>query len=145
MNRNCQSDVGRLKSVLIKHARDAFVSQGAVDRQWRDLNYTQQPSFEAAVEEYDRFAAVLTDFDIELHFLPQDASVGLDSIYPRDASIVCEKGAILCNMGKAARDGVHTESELWPLVKLTPSAANRSRFGVWNFASGFNALESPNP
>ena len=29
--------------------------------------------------------------------------VGLDSLYARDASIVCDKGVILCNMGKAAR------------------------------------------
>jgi len=29
--------------------------------------------------------------------------VGLDSIYVRDASVVCDRGAILCSMGKVAR------------------------------------------
>ena len=29
--------------------------------------------------------------------------VGLDSLYVRDASVVCDRGAILCSMGKEAR------------------------------------------
>jgi len=40
---------------------------------------------------------------MELHFLPREKSVGLDSLYARDASIICNKGIILCNMGKAKR------------------------------------------
>ena len=103
MNSKCQSDVGRLKSVLIKHARDAFGSQGAIERQWQELNYTEEPSFDGAVAEYDRFVALLGELGVESRFLPQNDTVGLDSMYTRDASIVCEKGAILCNMGKAAR------------------------------------------
>ncbi|MCH7945385.1 MAG: hypothetical protein IIC73_05140, partial [Armatimonadetes bacterium] len=103
MNENCQSEVGKLKSVLIKHARDAFVGESTIDEQWRGLNYTERPSFDLAVAEYDRFVALLSGFGIETHFLPQDQTVGLDSLYTRDASIICDKGAILCNMGKAAR------------------------------------------
>ncbi|MCH8967224.1 MAG: hypothetical protein IID43_06060 [Planctomycetes bacterium] len=103
MNENCQSEVGRLKSVLLKHARDAFVGESAIDEQWRELKYTERPSFGAAVAEYDRFVALLAGFGVETHFLPQDQTVGLDSKYTRDASIVCEKGAILCSMGKEAR------------------------------------------
>lgn len=103
MNRDCQSEVGRLKSVLIKHARDAFGCDSTIAEQWRELNYTEQPAFDRAVAEYERFVALLVEFGVETHFLPQDATAGLDSMYTRDASIICEKGAILCSMGKAAR------------------------------------------
>lgn len=103
MNKNCQSDIGKLRSVLIKHARDAFVDDSAIAEQWRELNYTGQPSFERAVGEYDRFVALLAGLGVETHFLPQDQSVGLDSMYTRDASVICERGAIICNMGKEAR------------------------------------------
>ncbi len=35
--------------------------------------------------------------------LPKADGVGLDSIYVRDASVVCDRGVILCNMGKPQR------------------------------------------
>jgi N-dimethylarginine dimethylaminohydrolase len=55
------------------------------------------------VEEYDRFVEHLEGFGITLHFLPKSEVVGLDSLYVRDASMVCNKGVILCNMGKPDR------------------------------------------
>ena len=39
-----------------------------------------------------------------MEFLPPTQSTGLDSIYVRDASVVCEHGVILCNMGKVERE-----------------------------------------
>lgn len=98
-----QSDVGAIRTLLIKHARDAFVSDEAIDRQWQELNYSARPDLAGAVEEYDRFVALLEGFGIDVHFLPRDERVSLDSLYPRDAAIPCSKGMILCNMGKAAR------------------------------------------
>jgi N-dimethylarginine dimethylaminohydrolase len=98
----CQSDVGRIKRLLLKHVKDAFVSEEAIDRQWRALGYGGRPDLTGAVAEYDRLVALLESFGIELHFLPEDAC-GLDSLYVRDASIVCDRGVILCNMGKDGR------------------------------------------
>ena len=86
-----QSDVGAIESLLIKHVRDAFVSDQRIDRQWERLNYRGRPDLARAVDEYDRFVALLRGFDIDLHFLPGSAEVGLDSLYARDASIVCDK------------------------------------------------------
>jgi N-dimethylarginine dimethylaminohydrolase len=40
-----------------------------------------------------------------VHFLPRDQETTLDSIYPRDASIVSPHGVILGAMGKAQRAG----------------------------------------
>lgn len=100
-----QSDVGAIETLALKHVRAAFSSDASVERQWQDLNYAGKPDYEKAIAEYERFAELLGSFGIEILYLPDDDAVGLDSIYVRDASIVCDKGLILCNMGKPARSG----------------------------------------
>ena len=99
-----QSEVGTITRLLLKHARDAFVSQSAIDAQWRALNFTAPPDFAKAIAQYDRFVAAVTAAGAETHFLPASDSVGLDSIYVRDASIVCDRGVVVCSMGKPLRE-----------------------------------------
>ena len=41
----------------------------------------------------------------QIDFLPVDDRTNLDSIYVRDASVVCARGVILCRMGKRLRAG----------------------------------------
>jgi len=89
--------------VAVKRAGDAFGSEAAVDRQWRELGYTARPELAAATAEYERFLALLGTAGVEVLCLPPGDSVGLDSLYARDASIVCDAGVILCNMGKPQR------------------------------------------
>ncbi|MHC4481616.1 MAG: dimethylarginine dimethylaminohydrolase family protein [Planctomycetota bacterium] len=98
-----QSDVGPLDAVIAKHPREAFVDQQSIDRQWRKLNYLGRPHYSRAVDESDRFLALLAEAGADVHLLGADTAVGLDSIYPRDAAVMCDQGAILCNMDKAAR------------------------------------------
>jgi N-dimethylarginine dimethylaminohydrolase len=98
-----QSEVGRLRRVVVKHTRDAFGDARSIERQWRDLRYLSAPDVGAAAAEYERFLAVLDAAGREILPLPPDATVGLDSIYARDVSIVCDRGVILCNMGKPQR------------------------------------------
>ena len=98
-----QSEVGRLLSVAVKPAGDAFRSAAVVDREWRDLGYTAPPELTAATSEYGAFLALLEALGADVLCLPPDDSVGLDSLYARDASIVCDGGVILCNMGKPQR------------------------------------------
>ena len=100
-----QSEVGAIRRIILKHPRDVFVSDENIASQWRELHYEAQPDFARATSEYDEFAKLLQGFEIEMHFLPESRDTGLDSIYVRDAVIVCDKGAILCNMGKQARMG----------------------------------------
>jgi N-dimethylarginine dimethylaminohydrolase len=97
------NEAGTLRRVLLKHARDAFRSQAAIDAQWRALNFTAPPDFDAALAEYDRFIDAITAAGAEPQFLPAADDVTLDSIYVRDASIVCDRGVVLCRMGKALR------------------------------------------
>jgi len=99
------SEVGCITRLVVKHARDAFVGPGPIAEQWRALHFTEPPGFTQAVAEYDRFLEVLSESGAAIHVLPAGEGVGLDSIYVRDASVVCDRGAISCRMGKAAREG----------------------------------------
>jgi N-dimethylarginine dimethylaminohydrolase len=103
MNRSAQTDVGTLKTVLLKHARDAFRDAATVASAWRHLNYLAPPDPGRAAAESDRFTALIEAMGARVHWLPPDEVTGLDSIYVRDASIASGRGMILCNMGKAAR------------------------------------------
>ncbi|MGI9543757.1 MAG: dimethylarginine dimethylaminohydrolase family protein [Cyclobacteriaceae bacterium] len=101
MNTTYQSEVGKLKSLLLKSVEDAFVDQLTINKQWHPLNYLQEPDLERAKQEYQQFEMHLGD--VERHYLPQNQKVTLDSIYCRDASIATDQGMIICNMGKGAR------------------------------------------
>ena len=88
---------------MLKHARDAFRDAGVIAREWEPLNFSAPPDLSRAVAEYDAFAAVLRDHGADVELLPRSDDVSMDSIYVRDASIVCDRGVVLCRMGKALR------------------------------------------
>ncbi len=90
--------------MLLKRPEEAFVNQPAIDRQWQILHYADRPVLEKAVLEHRGFSALLESLGVDTHYLPRDDSVGLDSIYVRDASVVCDRGVVLCRMGKDARE-----------------------------------------
>lgn len=99
------SEYGRLSAVLMMHARDAFVSDERIARQWKPLNYSAPPDFSRALDEYDRFVEIVAGSGAEIVHLRSDGSLTLDSIYTRDASVSADAGVILCSMGKEARSG----------------------------------------
>ena len=92
-----------IKTLLLKSAEHAFVSQDKLDAEWQRLNYTACPDFARARAEYDAFVNLLQPHVQEILYLPPDESVTIDSIYVRDASIVTPRGMILCSMGKDDR------------------------------------------
>ena len=98
-----QSDVGQIERILLKHARDAFRDDELIAAQWQQLNYLAPPDLARAIEEYDKLVALFEGWGIEVVFAPADPAVGLDSIYVRDAAVLCDRGAVLCNMGKPGR------------------------------------------
>ena len=99
------SEVRPIRSLFLKHPRQAWLGQDHIRAQWRDLRYAGEPDFARAVEEYDRFAEILRQSVLELLLLPEDPRTGLDSIYVRDAAVVTDGGLILCRMGKELRRG----------------------------------------
>lgn len=97
------NEYGLITRLLVKHARDAFRSQADCDREWRTLNFTAAPDLRRARADYDAFLKLLSSEGAQLELLPADRRVSLDSIYVRDASLVCDRGVILCEMGKPQR------------------------------------------
>jgi arginine deiminase len=98
-----QSEVNQIKSLLLKHPKDAFISQENIQSQWKKLNYLASPDYAKTVEEYDSFVEHLKKVIPEIYYLPQNDKTGLDSVYVHDPVIITNKGAILCNMGKERR------------------------------------------
>ena len=62
-----QSEVGRIKRLLLKHPRDAFLSQENIQAQWKELNYSNRPDFDRALEEYDKLVGIMERFIPEIH------------------------------------------------------------------------------
>jgi len=99
------SEIGSLKTVLLKHPRQAWVDGEHVRMQWKALGYSEEPDLGRAAAEYDRFLEIIRRSVPEILFMPEDGRTGLDSIYVRDAALVTRHGVILCNMGKKLREG----------------------------------------
>lgn len=97
------SEFGKLRTVFLKSAKNAFVSDIQLSEQWRELNYLSRPDYDAAIDEYKEFENCLINADIGLQFFPNNPNTSIDSIYCRDASIATDFGMIICNMGKAGR------------------------------------------
>jgi len=97
------SEFNKLRTVFLKPAKNAFVSDIHLSEQWRELNYLARPDYDAALDEYQEFENCLINANVSLLFFPHNADVGIDSIYCRDASIATDFGMIICNMGKEGR------------------------------------------
>ena len=148
------SEHGRLTAVLVKHARDAFVGDEVIAAQWKNLNFSAPPDFGRAIAEYDAFLDILAGCGTEIHALPRDGRVTLDSIYTRDASILGANGVILASMGKKQRAGEPAvqEQELrrWGLPiagSIVPPAQIEGGDLVWldstTLAVGLGARTNP--
>jgi N-dimethylarginine dimethylaminohydrolase len=98
------SEVGRLRRVVLKHARDAFDGPAKIGREWQPLGFTAPPNFPQALDEFEHFAALIASTGAHIDWLPQAPGADLDSIYVRDASIVSPAGLVLCRMGKPLRE-----------------------------------------
>ncbi len=98
-----QSEVNQIKNLLLKHPKDAFISQENIQAQWKELNYSEPPDYKKSLEEYDDLVEILRAYVPEIHFLPQHEQTGLDSIYVHDQLIITDKGVVLCSMGKERR------------------------------------------
>ena len=99
------SEVGTLVRVALKHPRDAFIDDKTIAAQWRALRFSAPPDLPRAIDEFERFVAIIEETGARVDLLSADPQTTLDSIYVRDASLVCDRGVILCTMGKPARAG----------------------------------------
>lgn len=107
------SDIGPWSHIVVHHARQAFGGDEKIAREWRALNFTAAPDFGRAVDQYDRFVALLRTSGAQIvdsalgtahsALSTEHPALTLDAIYVRDASVMCARGAILCRMGKPER------------------------------------------
>jgi N-dimethylarginine dimethylaminohydrolase len=98
-----QSETAFLERVIVRHPNDAFVDQATIESQWERLTYRSPPDFARAVKEYELFIDALASQGAEVIYAGSGDGLSMDSLYARDASIICDRGAILCRMGKQAR------------------------------------------
>ena len=103
MSFGCQSMVGKIERVLVKHAADAFVSSEKLRAEWEELNYFGCPDYDQALGEFESFLDLLKRFVPEIHYLPENDRVSVDSIYVHDSVIITRRGAVLCNMTREQR------------------------------------------
>lgn len=122
------SETGTIAQVVVKHARDAFGDAARIEAEWRALNFLDAPDMRAALSEYDTFLELVGSNGADVRLLPPTGEVGLDSIYTRDAMAIVPAGAVLCRMGKPAREG-------------EPSVQSRA-FKSWGIAVAGH-IESP--
>ena len=103
MPHTLQSDTGALKKVIVKSATDAFVGPARLAAEWQALRFTGCPDYTRACAESEALSALLRRLGVEVLPLPRDETQSIDSIYARDAGVVCDRGLILCSMGKSTR------------------------------------------
>lgn len=84
MFQGSQSMVKKLKTVIIKHPREAFISQAHLDASWKTFHYTDCPDWDKALQEYEKFEAILREHVANVLYLPQSDKTGLDSLYAHD-------------------------------------------------------------
>ena len=95
--------VNGVERILLKHPRDAFLSQQKINSESKKLNYLSPPDLDLAIKQYDLFVKLIKSFGSEVYFLPADNNTSLDSIYTHDPCTMTNNGLIVCNMGKLKR------------------------------------------
>lgn len=99
----CSSMYRPLKRVIVKHPKDAFISQEHVSNEWKKFNYIEEPNFDEALKEYQDFLSILEQHVPHIDYLPFSSAAGLDSLYAHDPVKLTSEGAIILKSGKALR------------------------------------------
>lgn len=94
---------GALKTVALRHPRDAFVSDAKIDSEWKDLNFHSRPDLAKALKEFEQVESLLKSSGAEVIYLPPNNSLTLDALYTHDALVVTPKGLVRPRMGKPQR------------------------------------------
>jgi N-dimethylarginine dimethylaminohydrolase len=115
-----QTEFAPLRRVMMKHPKDAFVDEATIEAQWRRLGFSGPPDLTKACEEFDALVRLLEAGGAEVHLLPRNHGTTLDAIYARDAAVVCDRGVVLCRMGKPARASEPAAQE-GALARLAPA------------------------
>src|SRR5947209_4362759 len=100
-----QSMVAPLRRGIGKRPEEAFRTQQRIETEWKPLAYTRPPDLARASHDHARFVSLMAEAEAEVLYLPADDRTGLDSLYAHDPVLVTDRGAVIFQMGKAARRG----------------------------------------
>jgi len=111
MKYGCQSMTKNIKKIVLKHPKDAFISEEYLENNWKKYGYVEKPDFNKVLQEFDIFESIIRNHVSEIMYLPQSDQVGLDSIYTHDSLKITKRGAIYFNTGKKLRQKESLEME----------------------------------
>lgn len=133
-----QSMVAPLRRVLVGSPEVLGWGGGPRAADWQELGYLSPPDGETAREQHAALVARLEEAGVEVLSLPSASTLSLDAVYPHDASLLLDGGALLLRMGKAARaseperHGAFFRSLGIPVVgEITPPATAEGGDLVW--------------
>ncbi len=95
----------RLRRVMVCSPRTAGWDDGERANQWRDMGYIHRPDFNKAQAEHDQLTHLLEKLGAEVISLPEGDHLSIDAVYPHDASLMTDFGALCLRMGKLDRAG----------------------------------------
>ena len=98
-----EDEFSLLTQVAVRSPEHAYQSGDKIGHQWQSLRYRGAPDFDRACAEHARLRDILVDNGAEVVDLSGPASLTLDAVYTRDATVVTPKGLVLCHMGRASR------------------------------------------
>ncbi|MEH7744617.1 arginine deiminase family protein [Neobacillus drentensis] len=93
----------KLNTVIVKHPKEAFISQEHLKKEWKKFNYIHEPDFSKAEHEFEQFLSIIKQHVDYIEYLPESELVGLDSLYAHDPVKFTKKGAIILKSGKKLR------------------------------------------
>ncbi|NHC40399.1 amidinotransferase [Bacillus sp. MM2020_1] len=93
----------KLNTVIVKHPKEAFISQEHLKKEWKKFNYIHEPDFSKAEHEFEQFLSIIKQHVDHIEYLPASELVGLDSLYAHDPVKFTKKGAIILKSGKELR------------------------------------------
>jgi len=97
------NEFSRLKTVAVRHPREAFAPYTSSSDIWKKLGWLERPDIDAAHTEFDDFTDILRQAGADVFMQPAAQGLSPDALYVRDATLITPAGIIRCNMGKSAR------------------------------------------
>lgn len=99
------NEYGQLRKVAVRAPDHAYQSDAKIDAEWQPLRFHERPDLEGARREHRVFVEHLREAGADVVELGAASGLTLDAVYARDALLVSPRGIILCNMGRAGRNG----------------------------------------
>lgn len=118
-----------LNRVLVTHAKDAFVSQHQLGKNWQKFGYKVEPDFKEACKESDQFIASLELAGIRVDVLPAELCTGMDALYTHDPAELLPDGFLIGSMGKPERQNEPAALEKWLIAEGRPIVGRISGAG----------------